>query len=159
MTERGDDCCGTTLDCVAGEAVFAVGLQPRPGVHRVGFRRQVETNDVAWIQTGDQGSVSRDRMARMWAAENVADLRRHHIDGYLDGAFEDPPILVLAGDGVGVFSVDRGLLKTTDHQHRRAQHDQGPQRLDFRRTQRAHRMEGLDGRKRGGWFGAVVEKN
>ena len=70
-------------------------------------------------------------VGRVRDPQRVADLSGHHLHRHRGGAFEDSPLVVQRTGGVFVVGVDARLMDAADHQHRRPQHDQRPQRLDL----------------------------
>ena len=141
-----------------GQSVLAVGVQPGAGVHRLGFRGQVESNDAAGVQVGQQCGAG-NRFRRAEQAETVPDHRGHDRRGHPGGLFEDAPLGLQGLIDVGVAGVDRGLLIAADHQHRRPHHNQRPQRIDFGGGEWPHRVEGLDRGQHRRRFAALVTQH
>ena len=122
LAEHRDRRRRTGLDRVPGQSILAVGVQPGAGVHRFGFRGQVESHDAAGVQVGQQCGAG-NRVRRAEQAEAVPDHRGHDRRGHPGGLFEDAPLGLQGLIDVGVAGVDRGLLIAADHQHRRPHHN------------------------------------
>ena len=114
MTECGDDRGGSGSDGVTGEAVFAIGVEPPAAVHGVGLHGQIEPDDIARVETGDQWCIPGEGIVRARHTQRMTNLCGHDIQGELSRPLKGPPFIVNRTGCVGVIGVDRGLLKAAD---------------------------------------------
>ena len=88
--------------------------------------------------------------------QRVPDQRRHHRERHRGRLREDPPLVLEGVDGVGVVAVDRRLVVSADHERRRPQHGQRPERRHLRAGQRPDGVERAHGRQHRAGLGARV---